>query len=174
MVSTQRNSFLYSWQRVGFFRGREGNNLLVHACGTNSLFLFSFFLCFPFFSLIFPFSSFFLVTPCFYFLVFKFSIVFSSSPSLLLLYTTKASFYSAYRDWILLFQPLTAFADHHVCVLLPITRQRRLFHLLVCHGTPFLLRCGCLLSPCPSWHALSGPAQFCPFGWCVIPTGHFP
>ena len=90
-------------------RGREGNNLLVHAYGTNSLFLFSFFLCFPFFSLIFPFSSFFLVTPYFYFLVFKFSIVFSSSPSLLLLYTTRASFYSACRDWILLFYPLIAF-----------------------------------------------------------------
>ena len=174
MVSTQRNNFLYSWQRVGFLRGREGNNLLVHACETHSLFLFSFFLCFLFFSLIFPFSSFFLITPCFYFLVFKFSIVFSSSPLLLLLYTARAFFYSAYRDWILLFQPLTAFADHHVYVPLPITRQRGLFCLLVCRGTPFLLQCGFLLSPCPSWHALSGPAQFCPLRWCVIPTGHFP
>ena len=110
MVSAQRNSFLYSWQRAGFLRGREGNNLLVHTCGTNSLFLFSFFLCFPFFSLIFPFFfSFFLVTPCFYFLVFKFLILFSSSPSLLLLYTARAFFYSACCDWILLFQPLTAF-----------------------------------------------------------------
>ena len=37
-------------------RGREGNNLLVHACGTNFLFLFSFLsLFFPFFSLIFLF-----------------------------------------------------------------------------------------------------------------------
>ena len=42
-------------------RGREGNNLLVHACGTNSLFLFSFLsLFFPFFLLSFFFRSFFL------------------------------------------------------------------------------------------------------------------
>ena len=64
--------------------------------------------------------------------------------------------------------------DHHVCVPLPIDRQRRLFCLLVCRSTPFLLRYGCLLSPYPSWHAPSGSAQFCPFGWCVIPPGHFP
>ena len=64
--------------------------------------------------------------------------------------------------------------DHHVCVPLPITRQRELFCLLFCRGTSFLLRCGCLLSPYPSWHTPSGPAQFCPFRWCVIPTGHFP
>ena len=59
-------------------------------------------------------------------------------------------------------------------MLLLITRQRGLFCLLVCRGTPFLLRCRCLLSPYPSWHAPSGPAQLCPFGWCVIPTEHFP
>ena len=64
--------------------------------------------------------------------------------------------------------------DHHVCVPLLITRQRELFCLLFCRGTSFLLRCGCLLSPYPSWHTPSGPAQFCPFRWCVIPTGHFP
>ena len=57
---------------------------------------------------------------------------------------------------------------------LPITRQRGLFCLLVCRDTPFLLRCGCFLSPHPSWHAPSGPAQLCPFGWCVIPARHFP
>ena len=33
---------------------------------------------------------------------------------------------------------------------------------------------GCLLSPYPSWHAPSGPAQLCSFGWCVISAGHFP
>ena len=69
---------------------------------------------------------------------------------------------------------LGVLADYHVCVPLPITRRRGLFCLLVCRGTPFLLRCGCLLSSYPSWHASSGPAQLCPFGWCVIPTGHFP
>ena len=61
MVSAQRNLFLCFWQRVGFFRGREENNLLVHACGTNYLFLFYFFLCFPFFLL----SLLFLLLFCF-------------------------------------------------------------------------------------------------------------
>ena len=56
-------------------REREGNNLLVHACQTNSLF-FLFFFCF---FLCFRFSSFFLDTPRFYFLIFKFSILSSSS-----------------------------------------------------------------------------------------------
>ena len=160
MVSAQRNSFLYSWQRVGFLRGREGNNLLVHACRTNSLFLFSFFLCFPFFSLIFPFffflslfsvfpfifpfSSFFLVTPCFYFLIFKFSIISSYSPSLLLLYTAMASFYSGCHDWILLFQPLTTFVwsgctyrPPHLCATLHHqTKRTILFVSLPWHPLP--------------------------------------
>ena len=65
-------------------------------------------------------------------------------------------------------------ADHHICVPLPITRQRELFCLLVCRGTLFMLRCGCLLSPYPSWHAPSDPAQLYLFRWCVIPAGHFP
>ena len=87
-------------------RGREGNNLLVHAYRTNSLFFsFLFFRCFFIFSLIFFFSSFFLVTPCFYFLVFKFSILSSSSPSFLSLYTTKASFYSACLTGVYYFIP---------------------------------------------------------------------
>ena len=57
---------------------------------------------------------------------------------------------------------------------LPITRQKGLFCLLVCRGTPFMLRCGCLFSPYPSWHAPSGLDQLCPFRWCVILVGHFP
>ena len=58
---------------------------------------------------------------------------------------------------------------------LPITRQKGLFCLLVCRVTTFLLRCGCFFFPYPSWHAPSGPAQLCPFGWCVIPAArHFP
>ena len=96
-------------------RGREGNNLLVHACRTNSLFfLFLFLSLFPFFLL--SFLSF--LFPCFLFcdpsqvvvtvvLSFFFLVIppFSPSP----LRTTRASFYSAYRGQILLFQPLTTF-----------------------------------------------------------------
>ena len=37
----KRTIFFVFWQRAGFWEG-EGNNLLVHACGANSLFLFSF------------------------------------------------------------------------------------------------------------------------------------
>ena len=70
---------------------------------------------------------------------------------------------------------LGVLADLHVCVPLPITRQKGLFCLLVCRVTTFLLRCGCFFFPYPSWHAPSGPAQFCLFGWCVIPAArHFP
>ena len=47
-------------------------------------------------------------------------------------------------------------------------------YLLVSRGTPFLLRYGCLFSPYLSWHASSGPTQFFPFGWYVIPAEHFP
>ena len=62
-------------------REREGNNLLVHACQTNSLFFlffFSFFLCFHFSSYFY----FFLFLSCyssFLFPIFKFSILSSSS-----------------------------------------------------------------------------------------------
>ena len=69
---------------------------------------------------------------------------------------------------------LGVLTDHHICVPLPITRQRGLLCLLVCRDTPFLVRCGCLLSSYPSWHAPNGLAQLCPFGWCVILTRHFP
>ena len=69
---------------------------------------------------------------------------------------------------------LGVLADYYVCVPLTITRQRGLFCLLVCRGTPFLLWCGCRLSPYPLWHAPSGLAQPYPFGWCVILARHFP
>ena len=105
----KENPFLCFWQRTGF--GEEEGEITYWCMPTEltHFFSFLFFLCFSVFSLIFPFSSFFLVTPCSYFLIFKFSILSSSLPSLLLLYTARASFYSTYRDWILLFQPLTAF-----------------------------------------------------------------
>ena len=53
---------------------------------------------------------------------------------------------------------LGVLADHHcsVCVPLPITRQRRIFCLLGCRGTLFLLWSGFFLSPYLSWHAPNG------------------
>ena len=84
-------------------RGREGNNLLVHACGTNFLFFFSFLsLFFPFFFLSF-FSFFLSCYPLFLFLGFQVLNPILFSPSLLSLYIARAPFYSACRDWILLF-----------------------------------------------------------------------
>ena len=61
MVGAQRNPFLLL-EEGGILRGREGNNLLVHACRTNSLF-FLFPSLFPFFLL--SFLSF--LFPCFLF-----------------------------------------------------------------------------------------------------------
>ena len=37
---------------------------------------------------------------------------------------------------------------------------------------PFLLRCGFSLPILHGMH-LMAPTQLCPFGWCVIPAGHF-
>ena len=99
------NPFLCFWQRVGFWKREREITYWCMPAELTLFFSFLFFLCFfRFFSyLSFFVLSFFLVTPCFHFLVFKFSILSSSSPSLLSLYTARASFYSACRDWILLF-----------------------------------------------------------------------
>ena len=141
----------------------------MHACETNSLFLFSFLsLFFYFFFLIFLFSSFFLVIPCFYFLVFKFSILPSSSPSLLSLYTAKAPFYSACCDQILLFQPLTAFVWYgctcrppHLCAA-PNHQTKRtiLFVSLSWHPLPTTVWAPSLslsLMACTQWSSLTLP-----------------
>ena len=48
----------------------------------------------------------------------------------------------------------------------PITRKRRVFCLLSCRGTPFLLWFGFFFSPYPSWHAPSGSNSACLF-WVV-------
>ena len=63
---------------------------------------------------------------------------------------------------------LGVLADHHWTIYVPllITRQKGLFCLLVYRGTPFLLRCGCLLSPYPSWRAPSGSSLTLPV-WVV-------
>ena len=45
----------------------------------------------------------------------------------------------------------------------PIARQERVFCLLVCRGTIFLLRSGLFLSPYPSWHAPNGSNSACLF-----------
>ena len=83
--------------------GRERINLLVHACHSNYLFIF-------FLVVLFFFLSLTLVS--LYFLVYLFKFIFlsygshCSSP---FLFTARFSFYSACRDHILLFYPLTSF-----------------------------------------------------------------
>ena len=48
----------------------------------------------------------------------------------------------------------------------PIARQGRVFCLLVCRGTLFLLRSGLFLSPYPSWHVPNGSNSACLF-WVI-------
>ena len=71
---------------------------------------------------------------------------------------------------------LGVLVNHHwiVCVPLPITRQKWLFCLLVCRGTPSCYSVGVFSLPIPHSMHLVAPAQLYPFGWCVIPAGHFP
>ena len=63
---------------------------------------------------------------------------------------------------------LGVLADHHCSVYVspPITRQRRVFCLLGCRGTPFLLQSGFFLSPYPSRHVSSSSNLACLF-WVV-------
>ena len=86
-----------------FWKGeREITYWCMPAKLTLSVFFFlSLFSVFPLIFLFFFF--FFLVIPRFYFVIFRFSILSSSLSSLLLLYIARASFYSACRNWILLF-----------------------------------------------------------------------
>ena len=89
------------WQMAGFWEGeREITYWCMPAKLTLSVFFFlSLFSVFPLIFLFF----FFLVIRRFYFVIFRFSILSSSLSSLLLLYIARASFYSACRNWILLF-----------------------------------------------------------------------
>ena len=57
---------------------------------------------------------------------------------------------------------------------LPITRQRGLFCLLVCRGTPSYYGVGVFSLPIPHGMHLVATAQLCQFGCCVIPARHFP
>ena len=57
---------------------------------------------------------------------------------------------------------------------LPITRQRRLFCLLVCHGTPSYYGVVVFSLSIPHGMHLVAPTQLCPFRWYVIPARHFP
>ena len=158
-------------------RGREENNLLVHACQTNSLFFLFLFLSFflSVFSLIFSFFSFslfsilwFLSDGCYY------------GSCLSPLRMVKAPFYSTCRGRILLFQPLTTFVWSGCTWWPPLDRlcatphhqKKRTILFVSLPWHPFLLRCGFSLPILHGMH-LMAPTQLCPFGWCVIPTGHF-
>ena len=135
----------------------------MHACRSNSHFfsfwLFSFFL-----------SHLFL----FYFLVSLFKLLFLSYIPLLLcfLFTARFSFYSACRDRILLFYPLTSFVwfgctsrPPLVCLCAtPITRQRRVFCLFVYRGTLSCYGLGSFSLPIPHGMHLVVPTQLASFG----------
>ena len=49
---------------------------------------------------------------------------------------------------------------------LPITKQKKTILFVCLPWHPFLLRCGCFLSPYPSWHAPSGSSSNLPL-WVV-------
>ena len=103
-------------------------------------FSFSFFLCFHFFSSLY-FLFFFLV---FYFMISLRWLLLWFLPFFLLLFLPLCAwqgppFIAPAMVGFYCFSPsLSVLADHHwtVCVPFPITRQRRLFCLLVSHGTP--------------------------------------
>ena len=125
---------------------------------TLCFFFFFFFLCFHFSSYI-SFLFFFLV---FYFAIpIRWLLLWFSPP---FLHKARALFYSACHDRILLYQPLTTFVQFGCTCRRPFdrlyaapyhqTKKTILFVSLPWH--PFLLRCGCLLSLYPSWHAPSG------------------
>ena len=160
MVGAQENSLFPAESRT--LREREGINLLVHTCRSNSLsFFFPSLLIFPF--LIFFFLLLLFLNTCFLFpgleipnpliLFFLFSCTRQKAPFIVSVVT---GFYYFGPQ-----QPLSGLgvlADHHwsVCVLLLVTRQKKTILFVCLPWHPFLLWCGCLLSPYPSWHALSG------------------
>ena len=56
----------------------------------------------------------------------------------------------------------------------PSPNKRKLFCLFVCRGTLSCYGVGVFSLPIPHGMHLVVRTQFCPFGWCVILTGHFP
>ena len=156
MVGAQMNPFCF-WQRAGFW---EGEREMTYWCMPTELtlcFFFFFLSLFPFFfsylSFLFFFLVFYFVIPLRWLLLWLLPSFFFPS----LLHTTRASFYSSCRGWILLFYPLTIFVwfwctcrpplDHLFATPHHQTKMTILFVSLPWH--PFLLRCGCLLSSYP-------------------------
>ena len=133
-------------------RGRQGINLSVHTCRSNSLFFFLYFL-FLFFSFYLSFSSLFSML-VFYSVVFLLRSYYPPSSSLV--HGQGPLFYSACYDKILLFQPLTTFIWSgcayrpplvHLCWLCHSyyqTVRTILFVCLLWH--PYLLQCRYFLS----------------------------
>ena len=145
----------------------------MHVWRTNSLFFLflSFFLSLFLFFLL-SFISF--LFPCFLFCDSSQMVVTvvlaSFSFFLPLLHTAKAPFFNACSGQILLFQPFTTFVQSGCTCRPPLdrlcatphhqTKRTILFVSLPQH--PFLLLCGFLLSPYPSWHAPSGFSSVLP------------
>ena len=162
MVYVQWGSFVLDREQC--FRGREGINLLVHACHSMLSIFYSFFLILPFFSFHFSFSVF-----CLFLLWFSLRFLLLCSWFFFLFFPPRAWQGSLIRclSWL----DFTILAFNYLCLVwvylptitsssvlaapLPITRQRRLFCLFVCRDT--LTYCGVsAFSLYPSWHARSG------------------
>ena len=132
-------------------RGREGINLLVHVCRSNSLsFSLLLFLIFPFFL-----SFFFLSYSLFLFPGFQvsnavvFFVVLVHNKGLFIVLAVTRFYYFGPQQPLF---GLDVLADHHwsICVPLPIARQRKTILFVCLPWHPFLLWSGCLLSPYPS------------------------
>ena len=158
-------------------RGREGINLLVHACRSNSLFFFPYYY---YFFLSFFFLSF--LHACILFRGFLFKFL---SPFLPLtpVHGQCPLFYSACHDWILLFQPLITFVWSGCTYRPPLVHLRWLCHsyhqikktiLFVClPWHPYLLRCGCSLSIPHGMHLVVPTYPY--FFWMIChPSRTFP
>ena len=177
MVGAQENSLFLANSRT--LRGREGINLLVHACRSNFLyFFFSSLLIFPFLIFFFSFFLFFLIL-VFYFLIFKF------------LYRGAYVVVSCTQQGPLFIVPVvtgfTILALNHLCLVWvylrtttgssichsPSPDKRKLFCLFVNCGTLPCYGVSAFSFLIPHGMHLVVPS-FASFGWYVIPAGYFP
>ena len=165
MVGTQEHHLFLAKSKI--LRGREGINLLVHACRSNSL---SFF--FPSF-LIFSFSYLFLfLNPCFLFPSFQVSntvvlvvVVPVHSKGLFIVPTVIGFYYFGPQQPLSSLVYLSTTTDLSVCHFSS-PNKRKLFCLFVCCGTLSCYGLGAFSLPIPHGMYLVDPTQLC-FFWVI-------